>query len=66
MDATGQVATVPPLLVQPIAAADVGAVLAAIATGAPQGRATDLAGPDPRIWSTWRDARWRPGGSRSG
>jgi uncharacterized protein YbjT (DUF2867 family) len=44
----GQVATVPPLLVQPIAAADVGAVLAEIATGAPQGRATDLAGPEPQ------------------
>jgi uncharacterized protein YbjT (DUF2867 family) len=44
----GQVATVPPLLVQPIAAADVGDVLAEIATGAPQGRATDLAGPEPQ------------------
>jgi uncharacterized protein YbjT (DUF2867 family) len=44
----GQVATVPPLLVPPIAAADVGDVLAEIATGAPQGRATDLAGPEPQ------------------
>jgi len=44
----GQVATVPPLLVQPIAAADVGEVLAEIATGAPRGRATDLAGPEPQ------------------
>jgi uncharacterized protein YbjT (DUF2867 family) len=44
----GQVATVPPLLVQPVAAADVGDVLAEIAAGAPQGRATDLAGPEPQ------------------
>ena len=42
----GQVAIVPPLLVQPVAAADVGEVLAEIATGAPGGRATDLAGPE--------------------
>ena len=41
-----QAATVPPLLVQPVAAADVGEVLAEIAVGAPQGRATDLAGPE--------------------
>lgn len=38
----------PPLLVQPVAAADVGDVLAEIATSAPQGRATDLAGPEPQ------------------
>ena len=44
----GQVATVPPLLVQPIAAADVADVLAEIATSAPQGRVTDLAGPEPQ------------------
>jgi uncharacterized protein YbjT (DUF2867 family) len=44
----GQVATVPPLLVQPVAAADVGAVLAEIAAGDPQGRAVDLAGPEPQ------------------
>jgi uncharacterized protein YbjT (DUF2867 family) len=44
----GQVATVPPLLVQPVAAADVGDVLAEIVAGAPQGRATDLAGPEPQ------------------
>jgi uncharacterized protein YbjT (DUF2867 family) len=44
----GQVATVPPLLVQPIAAADVGDVLAEIATSAPQGRVADLAGPEPQ------------------
>jgi len=44
----GQSATVPPLLVQPVAAADVGGVLAEIAAGAPQGRAPDLAGPEPQ------------------
>lgn len=42
----GSVATVPPLLIQPVAAADVGRLLAEIATGAPQGRAPDLAGPE--------------------
>ena len=41
------VATVTPLLVQPVAVADVAAVLAETATGAPQGRAPDLAGPEP-------------------
>ncbi len=40
------VATVPPLLVQPVAVADVAAVLAEIAAGPPQGRAIDLAGPE--------------------
>ena len=40
------VAVVPPLLVQPVAASDVGRVLAEIATGPPQGRAPDLAGPE--------------------
>jgi uncharacterized protein YbjT (DUF2867 family) len=44
----GQVATVPPLLVQPVAAADVGDVLAENATSAPQGRVADLAGPEPQ------------------
>jgi uncharacterized protein YbjT (DUF2867 family) len=44
----GDTATVPPLLLQPVAAADVGAVLAETAAGAPQGRATDLAGPEPQ------------------
>ncbi|MGH3089387.1 MAG: SDR family oxidoreductase [Rubrobacteraceae bacterium] len=42
----GDVATVPPLLAQPLAASDVGRVLAEIATGPPQGRAPDLAGPE--------------------
>jgi uncharacterized protein YbjT (DUF2867 family) len=44
----GSVAAVPPLLLQPVAAADVGTVLAEIATGWPRGRATDLAGPEPQ------------------
>ncbi|HKE01060.1 MAG TPA: SDR family oxidoreductase [Planctomycetota bacterium] len=44
----GDTALVPPALVQPIAAADVGAVLAEIAIGAPRGMAVDLAGPEPQ------------------
>ena len=43
-----QAATVPPLLVQPVAAADVGDVLAQIATSDRQGRLVDLAGPEPQ------------------
>lgn len=39
---------VPPLLVQPIAPADVAAVLAEVATGGPQGRYVDVAGPEPQ------------------
>ena len=44
----GEVARVPPVRVQPVAVADVGDVLAEIAAAAPAGRATDLAGPEPR------------------
>ncbi|KMS88844.1 MULTISPECIES: SDR family oxidoreductase [Streptomyces] len=40
------VATIPPLLVQPIAPADVAGILAEIATGPPQGRHRDVAGPE--------------------
>jgi uncharacterized protein YbjT (DUF2867 family) len=40
------VATVPPLLVQPVAVTDVADVLVELATGPPQGRAADLAGPE--------------------
>ncbi len=43
----GDVATVPPALVQPVAAADVGEALAKIAADTPQQRAADLAGPVP-------------------
>ena len=39
-------ATIAPLLMQPVAPADVAAVLAEIATGEPQGRCPDLAGPE--------------------
>lgn len=46
----GQVAPVPPLPVQPVAA------------GAPRGRATDLAGPEARLAPTTFDA-WRAGQS---
>ncbi|HYH29455.1 MAG TPA: hypothetical protein VD903_03635, partial [Pseudonocardia sp.] len=42
------VAPIAPLLVQPIAPADVAAVLAEIATGGPQGRHVDVAGPEPQ------------------
>lgn len=41
-------ATIAPLLVQPIAPADVADVLAEIATGEPVGRYRDLAGPAPQ------------------
>jgi uncharacterized protein YbjT (DUF2867 family) len=37
-----------PLLVQPIAPADVADVLAEVAIGRPQGRCRDLAGPEPQ------------------
>ncbi|MFE3452546.1 hypothetical protein ACFXJ8_26850 [Nonomuraea sp. NPDC059194] len=42
------VATVAPLLVQPIAPADVADILAELATGNPQGRHADVAGPEPQ------------------
>jgi uncharacterized protein YbjT (DUF2867 family) len=41
-------AVLPPLLVQPVAAADVGAVLAEIAAGRPRSIAPELAGPEPQ------------------
>jgi uncharacterized protein YbjT (DUF2867 family) len=41
------VAEIAPLLIQPVAPAEVVAVLADVATGAPQGRHVDIAGPDP-------------------
>lgn len=67
-------ATVPPLLVQPVAVTDVAAVLADVAAGPPQGRVMDLAGPETldfvdmarRTLSARRDptglrASWRNG-----
>jgi uncharacterized protein YbjT (DUF2867 family) len=42
------VATIAPLLVQPIAPADVADVLAEIVTGEPRGRYADVAGPEPQ------------------
>jgi uncharacterized protein YbjT (DUF2867 family) len=42
------VATIAPLLVQPIAPADVADVLAEIVTGDPRGRYADVAGPEPQ------------------
>ena len=41
-------AQLPPLLMQPIAPADVADVLARVAVGAPQGRHRDIAGPEPQ------------------
>lgn len=41
-------ATIAPLLVQPVAPADVADVLAEVAIGRPQGRCPDLAGPEPQ------------------
>jgi uncharacterized protein YbjT (DUF2867 family) len=41
-------ATIAPLLIQPVAPADVADVLAEVATGPPQGRCSDLAGPEPQ------------------
>jgi uncharacterized protein YbjT (DUF2867 family) len=41
-------ATIAPLLVQPVAPADVADVLAEVAIGEPQGRCPDLAGPEPQ------------------
>ncbi|HEX2285209.1 MAG TPA: NAD(P)H-binding protein [Mycobacterium sp.] len=40
------VATIAPLLVQPIAPADIANILAEVATGEPQGRYVDVAGPE--------------------
>ncbi len=42
------VATIPPLLIQPVAVQDVVAVLAELVTGPPRGWAPDLAGPEPQ------------------
>jgi uncharacterized protein YbjT (DUF2867 family) len=44
----GGTAYLPPLLLQPVAASDVGEVLAQLVVGVPQGRARDLAGPEPQ------------------
>ena len=38
----------PPLLIQPVAASDVGQVLADVATGPPVGGVHELAGPEPQ------------------
>lgn len=43
----GAEASVPPVLVQPVAVAEVAEALAEIAAGPPQGRTQDLAGPAP-------------------
>lgn len=42
------VASVPPLLIQPVAPDDIAAVLVEVATGKPQGRHAEVAGPEPQ------------------
>ena len=42
------VATIAPLLVQPIAPADIAGILAELAAGEPHGRYVDVAGPEPQ------------------
>lgn len=42
------VATIAPLLIQPIAPDDIAAILAEVAVGQPQGRYVDVAGPEPQ------------------
>ena len=42
------VATIAPLLIQPIAPNDIADILAEVATGTPQGRYVDVAGPEPQ------------------
>jgi uncharacterized protein YbjT (DUF2867 family) len=44
----GDVALVPPVLLQPVAVADVGEVLAELATGDPARGVIELAGPEPQ------------------
>lgn len=44
----GDVALVPPVLLQPVAVSDVGAVLAELATGEPREGTLELAGPEPQ------------------
>jgi uncharacterized protein YbjT (DUF2867 family) len=63
----GDVATVPPLLVQPVAGANVGLRFSPRSRPATH-RVEPPISPDRnlRIWLTWRDARWRRGASRSG
>ena len=44
----GDVAVVPPLLLQPIAVNEVGSILAEVATAPPMGRRIEIAGPEPQ------------------
>lgn len=44
----GDVISLPPLLIQPVAAVDVGEVLAELATHKPAGRVPEVAGPEPQ------------------
>ncbi|HEX7939759.1 MAG TPA: NAD(P)H-binding protein [Gemmatimonadaceae bacterium] len=46
LEGSGDTVTIPPLLLQPVAASDAGAVLAEVATVAPLRRTIELAGPE--------------------
>ena len=59
-------ATVPPLLLQPVAAADVGDALAEVAAGEPRHGTLELAGPETRTWWTWFGAPWPRAARRCG
>ena len=61
----GHDATVPPLLVQPVATSDVADVLAEIALGTHRAGPPILVDRSRKIWSTWLGARCRCGVSRS-
>jgi uncharacterized protein YbjT (DUF2867 family) len=60
----GPVAPVPAMRVQPVAAREVGAHLAALALGEPQGRAPELAGPEEHDLTDLVRRRLRARGSR--
>lgn len=57
-------ATIAPLLVQPVAPADVADVLAEIATGGRGAAAATSPGPNRRTWSTWPGAPTRCSAAR--
>jgi uncharacterized protein YbjT (DUF2867 family) len=62
----GQVATVPPLLVQPVGVADFADVLVKVAVVHRSTGCVSWSAPDYRIWSTWLVGRSPREGSRCG
>lgn len=62
----GDVATVQPLLIQPVVVTDVAEVLAEIARGEPQDAPVTLLAPNPRTSSTWPAAPSPHAATRSG